>query len=113
MMQSVFGIALLGTPLKSKNVSLINLKYIECVFDNADTSYRIIPAPGNTYGYEILVGNKVLICQRNIPGRAGNLGFKKKSDAKKAALLMLKKLSQGIMPPTIERHELEELKIDY
>jgi len=78
-----------------------------------DTSYRIIQAPGNTYGYEILVKNKVLIRQQNIPGKPGTQGFKRKIDAEKVAQLVIKKLVQGIMPPTIDEKELIDLKIDY
>jgi hypothetical protein len=78
-----------------------------------DTTYRIIPSEGNTYGYEILVKNKLLIYQTNIPGMPGNKGFVKKSDAEKVARLAIKKMQKGIMPPTIEKRELDSLKIKF
>jgi hypothetical protein len=77
----------------------------------ADTTYQIIAAPGNTYGYEILIHKKVLIRQLNIPGRSGTAGFKRKADAEKVARLVIKKLSQGMMPPTVDENELKQLNI--
>ncbi|MEO6358224.1 MAG: DUF4907 domain-containing protein [Ferruginibacter sp.] len=76
-----------------------------------DTTYRIIASEGNTYGYEILVKNKVLIHQTNIPGMPGNKGFENKSEAEKVARLVIKKLQKGMMPPTIEKRELDSLRI--
>lgn len=76
-------------------------------------SVKIFSNADNSYGYEILNKAKVLIHQQNIPGRAGLKGFKKMSDAKRVALLAIKKISQGIMPPTIEEKELIQLKIEF
>jgi hypothetical protein len=80
---------------------------------DGDTIYRIIPSADNTYGYEILVNNRLLIRQPTIPGLPGNKGFARKSDAEKVARLVIKKLQKGIMPPTIETKELDNLKIKY
>jgi len=77
----------------------------------SDTSYRIIHSEVNTYGYEILINGKVLIRQKNIPGLPGNKGFHKKSDAVKTATLVIQKLRQGIMPPTITANDLSKLEI--
>ena len=77
----------------------------------SDTSYRIIHSELNTYGYEILINAKVLIHQENIPGLPGNKGFLKKSDAVKTAKLVIQKLRQGIMPPTITVNDLNKLEI--
>lgn len=85
----------------------------ENIFNSKDTSYRIIPAPDNTYGYEIVIKNKVFIRQLNIPGKAGIQGFRNKIDAEKVAQLVLKKLSKGVMPPTIEEAEMIKLKIKF
>ena len=79
----------------------------------ADTTYRIIPSINNTYGYEILVGQKVVIRQQTIPGMPGLMGFKQKQDAEKVARLVIKKMEQGLIPPTIEKKDLEDLKINY
>ncbi len=95
--------------LKSQTAFSQNIK--KTFYYSIDTSYRIIQAAGNTYGYEILVKNKVLIRQQNIPGKPGTQGFKRKRDAEKVAQFVIKKLAQGIMPPSIDEKELIDLKI--
>src|SRR6476659_149690 len=78
-----------------------------------DTTFQIISSESNTYGYDILVKNKILIHQPNIPGMPGNKGFAVKGDAEKVALLIIKKLQRGIMPPATSTKELDSLKIKY
>jgi hypothetical protein len=100
-----------STSLKA-NYSLSTTQVIkQSPVEDADTVYRIIPAPGNTYGYEILVKNKVMIRQLNIPGKPGTKGFSKKRDAQKVAKLVIEKIKQGIMPPTVHSYEMERLSI--
>ena len=79
----------------------------------SDTTYRLIPSNANTYGYEILINGKALIRQKNIPGLPGVTGFKRKEDAEKTARLVLKKLAAGIIPPSIDKHELDSMKVKY
>ena len=83
------------------------------IYSHSDTTYRIISSIDNTYGYEILINGKVFIRQKNIPGLTGLIGFKRKQDAEKGAQLVLKKLSAGIMPPSIDKHELDSMKVKY
>ncbi|MEP7109700.1 MAG: DUF4907 domain-containing protein [Ferruginibacter sp.] len=78
-----------------------------------DTTYRIISSSGDTYGYDILVKGRLLVHQPTIPGMPGNKGFARKSDAEKTARLVIKKIQMGIMPPTIERRELDSLRIKF
>lgn len=108
-----------------RRLSLLVLLYIICMLTSkhsgatdvlhgiviSDTSYRIIHSENNTYGYEILINNRVLIRQMNIPGLPGNKGFATKLDAVKTARLVKQKLRQGIMPPTITENELHDLGI--
>jgi hypothetical protein len=79
--------------------------------NDTDTTYRIITKPDKTYGYEIVVNDKTLIRQNTIPGQQGVQGFKRKNDAEQVALLVIKKLQLGIMPPTINKEELKQLNI--
>jgi hypothetical protein len=74
---------------------------------------KIISSEAGTFGYEIYSGGKLLIRQTNIPGIGGNKGFKRKSDAEKVAKLVLEKLDKGIMPPTVEKAEMEKLKVEF
>ena len=74
-------------------------------------SYEIIPAAQNSFGYNILTGNKKLVHQPSIPGLPGNRGFTRKEDAEKCAQLVVNKINNKIMPPTVTRQELDSLKI--
>lgn len=106
-------ISLFAAPLETNKILVVRHPFDEYAFNNTDTTYRIIPSSDGRYGYEILIKGKGLIRQLSIPGRAGTEGFKSKADAKKVAELVLKKLSQGMMPPTIEESELIKLKIKF
>ncbi|MBL7696908.1 MAG: DUF4907 domain-containing protein [Chitinophagaceae bacterium] len=75
-----------------------------------DTTYRITSFQ-NFYGYEIFINNQPVIRQKNVPGVAGNHGFVTKADAVKTAKLVIKKLKQGMMPPSVTRYELDSMKI--
>lgn len=90
-----------GAPLK-KNENKQN---------SIDYTYKIIPSINNTWGYDINKGEKKFIHQINIPGMPGNNGFKAKSDAKKVARLVIKKLKNGEMPPSVNINEMKDLKI--
>jgi len=78
-----------------------------------DTTYHIISSVGNSFGYEIQIQDKVFIRQQSIPGTSGNKGFDNKEDAAKVAALVIIKMRRGIIPPTIEKKELDSLKVKY
>lgn len=62
------------------------------------------------YGYDIYRGEVRLIHQPHIPATQGTKGFQTRKKAKRAALLVLKKLeSGGDMPPALTVRELEEV----
>ena len=73
-------------------------------------TYEIITTNG-TYGYDVYANKKMLVHQPSIPGMPGNKGFMLKKDAVVVAKLVIKKLKQGVMPPTIFKQELEDLKV--
>ncbi len=62
-----------------------------------------------TFGYEVTERGKLVISQPNIPGQSGTTGFTKKEQAAAAAALVIEKLEQGIMPPTISEKELKKI----
>lgn len=75
-------------------------------------SYKLIPATvAGTWGYDIYAGKKLLIHQPNVPGRAGNAGFALQEDAAKVAGLVVAKMQQGVMPPSVNEAELSKLNI--
>jgi len=74
-------------------------------------TYIIITNANNTFGYDILKYGKVMIHQASIPGLAGTKGFDSNASAKKVALLVIKKIRNGEMPPTVTKEELKKLGV--
>ena len=66
---------------------------------------------GGGFGYDLLSGGTTLIHQPHIPAINGMKGFATREDAEKVAGLMLYKVTNGIMPPTISIEEMDSLKI--
>lgn len=79
--------------------------------DNALT-YRIIEAPGGTYGYDILSDGNLFIHQTNLPGRPGIEGCRTREQAETLAKLVIKKVEAGEMPPTVTAEELTALNLN-
>ena len=73
-------------------------------------TYNIISAPEKTFGYDILVDGKLMIHQPNKPGMAGIRAFDTKQDAEKVAKLVIQKMKNGEMPPTVSSEEMIKLK---
>jgi hypothetical protein len=73
--------------------------------------YRVIKTANNSFGYDILKGEKVFIHQPVQPAVEGNKGFRNKQDAAKVARLVLYKLKNNIFPPAVTRQELDSLQI--
>ena len=80
-------------------------------YPEPDPSYKLIPAPDNTYGYDIYVHGHRMIHQASIPGLPGVRGFVRKKDAERVAALVIQKLEHNILPPAVTRHELDSLHI--
>jgi len=76
-----------------------------------DLTYKVIVAEGGGYGYDIYKDGRKLIHQPNIPGQPGMAGFKKKEDSRRVAELVIKKIKNKEMPPSITTEELRQLKV--
>jgi hypothetical protein len=74
-------------------------------------TFKVLPLNNGTWCYDIYKNKKILIHQTNIPGLPGNDGFRSKSGAEKVARLVIKKLKNGEMPPTITTDEMNKLKV--
>lgn len=61
------------------------------------------------WGYEIQRAGKTFIRQAYIPVLSGNQPFASSEDAQKIGQLMIHKISNGIMPPSITQQELDSL----
>jgi len=79
-------------------------------FKNSKITYKLIPGINKTWGYDILVDNKLTIHQPSVPGQPGNEGFKTREGAKKVARLVIKKMKKGEMPPSIDAKGMKKLK---
>jgi hypothetical protein len=100
-------------PLQAQKPNYTDLKFSEPAIEQTKIAYRIIDAPNKTFCYDIFVDDRLLIHQPSIPGLPGIKGFVRKRDAEKVAALVIKKIKNGIMPPTIEAKELDSLEIKF
>ena len=80
-------------------------------YKDANIKAVIIPAEGNTFGYDIYVYGSVLVHQPTRPGLPGNAGFATEEDAMKVAELVIKKIRNNEMPPTVTIEELRALGV--
>ena len=80
-------------------------------YQDAEMKAVIIPSEKNTFGYDIYVYDAILIHQPSRPGVSGNLGFATEEDALKVAELVIIKMRNNEMPPTITMQELQELGV--
>ena len=63
------------------------------------------------WGYQILNNGKPYINQPHIPAVSGAEGFNSEEDALKTADLVLYKLENGIVPPSVTIEELDSLGV--
>lgn len=77
----------------------------------ATLTYRIIDAPGGTFGYDILSDGHLFIHQSNLPGQQGTDGCRTREQAETLAKLVIRKVKAGEMPPSVTAEELNELNI--
>jgi len=80
-------------------------------YKDAEIKAVIIPSENDTFGYDIYVFGAVLIHQPSRPGLSGNSGFATEEDAMKVAELVIKKIRNNEMPPTVTIQELQELGV--
>jgi hypothetical protein len=80
---------------------------------SSEFAHKIIPAAGNSWGYELYVSGKLFIQQATIPGISGNTGFKTREQAERVARLITDKIRSGQMPPTVTPDDLKRLEIIY
>ena len=71
--------------------------------------YQIIEAPENTFGYDVYRDDALFIHQPHVPGMPGVKGFEREDQAKKAAELMIGKMKDGVMPPTLTEEEIADI----
>lgn len=67
---------------------------------------------GIEWGYDILIDENIYVHQPTIPAIGGNKGFKTEQDAQKTAELVVNKIRNNILPPSITPEELKNLGIE-
>jgi hypothetical protein len=65
------------------------------------------------YGFDIYQEGKMMIHQNSIPAIQGNKAFTSEEEAKAVGALMLYRISNGIMPPSISIEDLDSLGVKY
>lgn len=73
---------------------------------------RLVPVPGNTFGFAIVKGNKAVWSQLNNPFTQGQEGFRVKADAYKLAEWIVQQDSRdGKIPAYIPQELAKQLNI--
>jgi hypothetical protein len=72
--------------------------------------YQLIEAAENTWGYDIMINGKLFVHQPFAPGISGNKGFSSKEKASSAAELVIEKIGQCVMPPSLSVEEVQEIE---
>lgn len=89
-----------ATPQKKKNP-----------YAHAQITTKILSSANKTFGYEILVNGKTLVCQPSIPALPGNDGFKTRKQAQKVADFVVKKIKKNELPPTVTINDLKRMGV--
>lgn len=75
----------------------------------ASYRYQLIEAPEKTFGYDIFRNDAMVIHQPHIPGMPGVRGFQREDQARKAADLMIEKMKNNEMPPTLSEADIADI----
>ena len=65
------------------------------------------------FGYDIFKDSTRIIHQPHIPAAPGIQAFANQEDAQKISELVIRKIKNGEMPPTVSLKELNQLNIQY
>jgi hypothetical protein len=80
-------------------------------FAPSSYSYKVIFDQNNGWGYQIFESDKMVINQTHIPAVPGVKGFSTEENAQITAEYLLKKIKEGIFPPTITAQNLDSLGV--
>ncbi len=96
------------TPIKTDTISQINNQP-----QNFSVQLFLFDSlkPKLGFGYNILIDGQTFIHQPSVPSVPGNIPFATADKATAVANLMIYKLKNNIMPPSISQKELDSLKI--
>jgi hypothetical protein len=69
----------------------------------------LFPSEYNGFGYDVSVNGKLFVHQPNIPAMAGNRGFPTEQSAQRVASLVIQKIKDNQIPPTLTLAEVRAL----
>lgn len=65
-----------------------------------------------TWGYDILIDGSIYIHQPTKPAVGGNTGFATEAEVRSVADLVISKIKNNILPPSVTSEELELLELN-
>jgi hypothetical protein len=74
-------------------------------------SVHAVHIGNKTFGYDILLYERPLVHQQNIPGLPGNEGFTTRERAQTVAEFVVKKIRNNEMPPTVTIEDLNKMGV--
>jgi hypothetical protein len=80
-------------------------------YKNSTFKVTVINSIDNTFGYDLFIDGRQYIHQPSVPGLPGNKGFASKEQANSVANLVIKKIKNNMMPPTVTKEELDSLGV--
>ena len=103
----IFQVSIPNNSLKTeKKISSDKIQVV-----NSDTITARTFKEDSGWGYDIFVNGKLYIHQPNIPAVSGDRGFTREEYAIKVALLVIEKIKDQIIPPSVKTHELDSLHV--
>jgi hypothetical protein len=63
------------------------------------------------WGYDVYMNGSMYVHQPHMPAVSGNKGFKSEEDAKRTAELVIYKIKNNIIPPSLTVSELDSLGV--
>ena len=103
----IFKVSIPNNSLKAgKQITVSNIQVL-----NDDTITAKTFKVDSGWGYDIFVGGKLYIHQPNIPAVSGDKGFIEEEYAAKIAWLVIEKIKDHILPPSVSIDELDSLQV--
>lgn len=74
-------------------------------------TYKVVMNSEKNWGYQLFQNGKMIINQTTIPSVQGMAGFDSQEKADRTAKHIISKLEKGVFPPTVDKKELDSLKV--
>lgn len=74
-------------------------------------TYKVVMNSEKNWGYQLFQNGKMIINQTTIPSVQGMAGFDSQEKAERTAKHIISKLEKGVFPPTVDKKELDSLKV--